>query len=97
VLAATNFQMPQMPVYGNVSASPLESVQAIREELDRQLVSSVRWTESVRAMIAAGAEQFVELGPKDVLCGLLRRIDSEKSGTPLNSAASLQQFAHNAG
>jgi [acyl-carrier-protein] S-malonyltransferase len=97
VLAATNFQVPHMPVYGNVSAAPLVSVQAIREELDRQLTSSVRWTESVRAMIAAGAEQFVELGPKDVLCGLLRRIDSEKAAIALNNAASLWQFAHNVG
>ena len=43
-------------------------------------------------MIEAGAERFAELGPKDVLCGLLKRIDRSKPGVPLNSAAAIQQF-----
>ena len=43
-------------------------------------------------MIAAGAQRFVEFGPKDVLTGLLKRIDRSAKGTPLNSEGSLQQF-----
>ncbi len=94
-LLATSFQAPSVPVYGNVEAAPLKDVDAIRRELDMQLTHSVRWTESVQAMVAAGAEQFIELGPKDVLTGLLKRIDRSKSGTPLNSASAIQTFAAN--
>jgi [acyl-carrier-protein] S-malonyltransferase len=48
---------------------------AIRDVLGRQLMSPVRWAESVEWMIAEGADRFVEVGPKKVLAGLLRRID----------------------
>lgn len=92
-LAEVNFRPPSLPVYANTSAQPLTSVEAIRHELNGQLTQSVRWTESVQAMIAAGAERFVELGPGDVLCGLLKRIDRSKTGLPVNNTTALQQFA----
>lgn len=92
-LLATTFQEAKYVVYGNVDAAPLADVDAIRRELDLQLTHSVRWTESVQAMIAAGVEHFIELGPKDVLTGLLKRIDRSRRGTALNSAAALKQFA----
>lgn len=91
-LAETAFQTPHMPVYGNVSAAPLTSVEAIRDELGNQLTSSVRWAESVTAMIAAGAQRFIELGPKDVLSGLLKRINRNATAISLNSVASLGQI-----
>ncbi|NWF71239.1 MAG: ACP S-malonyltransferase [Chloroflexi bacterium] len=91
-LDTTRFYTPRIAVYGNVSTQPLTSVEAIRDELNQQLTQSVRWAESVRAMIAAGAERFIEIGPKDVLSGLLKRIDRGKSGVALNSAAALQAF-----
>jgi [acyl-carrier-protein] S-malonyltransferase len=91
-LDATTFHTPQMPVYANVTAAPLTSVEAIRDELGNQLTSSVRWTESVQAMIGAGAQQFFELGPKDVLSGLLKRIDRSVSGSSLNSVTTLKQL-----
>jgi [acyl-carrier-protein] S-malonyltransferase len=92
VLATTQFVAPHVPVYGNVDAAPLVDVDAIRRELDLQLTNSVRWTESVQAMVAAGAEVFLELGPKDVLSGLLKRIDRSKSGKAINSVESLQKW-----
>ncbi|MBI5669092.1 MAG: ACP S-malonyltransferase [Chloroflexi bacterium] len=91
-LAATTFQPPTVPIYGNVNAAPLTSVDEIRTELDRQLTHSVRWTESVQAMIAAGAARFVELGPKDVLAGLMKRIDRNVPGAALNSVETLRAF-----
>jgi [acyl-carrier-protein] S-malonyltransferase len=91
-LLATNFEKPQMPVYGNVDAAPLTDADMIRKELDMQLTHSVRWTESVQAMVAAGAETFLEFGPKDVLTGLLKRIDRSKTGTPLNNAEAVKNF-----
>jgi [acyl-carrier-protein] S-malonyltransferase len=72
---ATEFRMPTLPVVANVSAAFLESVEAIREELVQQLTSPVRWVESVRYMIGQGVTEFVEIGPKDVLKKLMRRID----------------------
>lgn len=92
VLASISFTEPAWPVYANVDAAPVQGAEAIRVELTRQLTHSVRWTESVRAMIAAGAQTFVEIGSKDVLTNLLKRIDGEKTGINLGSAAALQAF-----
>lgn len=92
-LANTHFQTPPVPVYGNVEAAPLGDAEHIRRELEVQLTSPVRWTESMQAMIAAGAQQFVEIGPKDVLSGLLKRIDSTKQAFQLNSVENLWAFA----
>lgn len=88
----TSFQMPQVPVYGNVSAAPLTSVEGIRDELTAQLTNPVRWRESMQAMIADGAQTFVEIGPKDVLTGLLKRIDGDKATVNLNSAETLRSY-----
>ena len=89
---STSFKMPQVPVYGNVSAAPLTSVEGIRDELTAQLTSPVRWRESMQAMIADGAQTFVEIGPKDVLTGLLKRIDGDKATVNLNSAETLRSY-----
>ncbi|MCC6805759.1 MAG: ACP S-malonyltransferase [Anaerolineae bacterium] len=91
-LAATPFQLPSVPVYGNVNAAPLTSVDAIRAELGAQLTSPVRWRESMQAMIADGAETFVEIGPKDVLTGLMKRIDGDKLTINLNSTENFLKF-----
>jgi [acyl-carrier-protein] S-malonyltransferase len=94
-LANTTFQTPDIPVYGNVEAAPLGDADQIRHELEVQLIRPVRWTESVQAMIDAGAERFVEIGPKDVLSGMLKRIDSSKPSVQLNSVDNLRQFVQN--
>jgi [acyl-carrier-protein] S-malonyltransferase len=91
-LDATPMQPPQAVVIGNVSAAPLDTVDAIRHELRVQLVSPVRWTDSVRALVALGVQDFAELGPKDVLTGLLKRIDDSRSGVAINSAEALRQY-----
>lgn len=91
-LASTTFQKPQIPIYGNVSAAPLMNVDDIRAELGAQLTSPVRWRESMEAMIADGVETFVEIGPKDVLTGLIKRIDGDKATINLNSAENLLKF-----
>lgn len=81
---------PRFPVFGNVHAAPLTDVVAIREELREQLTQPVRWTQSVQAMIAAGAGHFIEVGPGDVLTGLLKRIDRTVQGTALNTVEALR-------
>lgn len=92
VVHATPFQAPSVPVYGNVDAIPLSDVAGIQREVDLQLTHSVRWTESVQAMSAAGAELFLEFGPKDVLTALLKRIDRSKAGRALNGVENLNKF-----
>lgn len=91
-VAATPLRAPKVAVVGNVSAAPLETVEAIRHELSQQLTQAVRWTESVRLMRAAGITHFYELGPKDVLNGLIKRIDREASSAAINSAAALAEL-----
>lgn len=71
---ATPFQAPACPVYQNVSASAETDPARIRENLLRQLTSPVRWTASVQAMLADGATEFIEVGPGDVLKGLIKKI-----------------------
>jgi [acyl-carrier-protein] S-malonyltransferase len=71
------FKAPICPVYQNVDALPHTDPAVIRENLIAQLTSPVRWTQSVRNMIAAGATEFVELGPGNVLSGLISKINNE--------------------
>jgi len=89
---AAPFTTPAVPVYANTSADPMTTVEQIRDELGKQLTQSVNWSDSVSNMIAAGTETFVEIGSKDVLTGLLRRIDRKQTGIAIKDLASLQAF-----
>ena len=80
------------PVVGNVNAQPLLTVAEIKADLRAQLTSRVRWTESIQYMVAQGVETFVELGSKNVLTGLLRRIDRSVKGIPLGEAKDFEKF-----
>lgn len=71
------FGAPICPVYQNVDAKPYTDPQQIKTNLISQLTAPVRWTQSVRNMIADGADSFTELGPGSVLCGLISKIDKE--------------------
>ncbi len=73
VVAGTPISAAVIPVIANTSAQPITQPDDIRAELAAQLTSQVRWTDSVRRMAAQGVTHFVELGPKDVLCGLIKR------------------------
>jgi [acyl-carrier-protein] S-malonyltransferase len=74
-LEDTPFRQPMIPIVGNTGAQRLQTEGEIRAELGDQLTSRVRWTESVQAMLDDGMTTFIELGSKDVLTGLLKRID----------------------
>lgn len=88
----TTFSPPQVPVISNVGAQPLTSQDDIRQELDQQLTQSVRWTDSMRVIMAAGAESFIEIGAGNVLTGLLRRIDRSKARVNLNTVEAFERF-----
>jgi [acyl-carrier-protein] S-malonyltransferase len=68
---------PQIPVVGNVSADLLKTAEEIRADLQAQLRSRVRWTESIRFILSKGVDRFLELGNNAVLTGLLKRISRE--------------------
>ena len=68
------FQTPICPVYQNVTALPATDPEEIKANLLAQLTSSVKWTQSVRNMIGDGADTFIELGPGQVLQGLVAKI-----------------------
>lgn len=72
-LESLKFVDPRFPVVSNVGAEPVEVGDEARELLVRQLTSPVRWAASIRRMLEAGVERFLELGPGRVLCGLNRR------------------------
>lgn len=71
---ATHFREAAVPLIANVTGRPISAVGDIRRELVEQLINPVRWTASVQYMVAEGVTQFYEIGPKDVLAGLIRRI-----------------------
>lgn len=73
----TEFHTPRCPIYQNVDALPHTDPAEIKANLIAQLTSPVRWTQSVRAMIADGAEEFVECGPGSVLTGLISKIKAQ--------------------
>jgi [acyl-carrier-protein] S-malonyltransferase len=66
---------PRIPVYANVSASPLTDPETIRSALREQLLQPVLWEQTVRALLARGIRQFVEVGNGRVLRGLVRGVD----------------------
>jgi len=67
---------PEIPVIANVSAKPATSAQEVRENLVKQVASSVLWEDSMRFILSRGVADFIEFGPGKVLKGLMRRIDA---------------------
>jgi [acyl-carrier-protein] S-malonyltransferase len=75
LLDATDFTDAAMPVITNVDAGPERRGAALRDALVRQIDSPVRWVESVRRLAAEGVDRALEIGPGNVLAGLVRRIE----------------------
>jgi [acyl-carrier-protein] S-malonyltransferase len=74
---STTFSKPVCPVYQNVNAYPQTEPASIKENLIAQLTAPVRWTQTVKNMITDGATEFYELGPGDVLKGLVKKVNPE--------------------
>lgn len=90
VLLDAEITMPQVPVYSNFNATAVADLAEIRETLEKQVTGSVRWTESMQAVIAAGHTTFIELGPGKVLAGLMGRIDKTVKVISIDDVASLE-------
>lgn len=76
-IEATEIHQPICPIFQNVNAKPSQNPAEIKANLVAQLTGAVRWTQSVEAMAAAGATEFIECGPGKVLQGLVKKIHSE--------------------
>ncbi len=74
---ATQFNTPICPIYQNVTALPVTDPAEIKQNLIAQLTSPVRWTQMVQNMIEDGATLFTELGPGNVLRGLIKKINKD--------------------
>ena len=90
-LKNVEFRKPSVPVVCNVDAALVQDAETSRDALIRQVTSAVRWDESIRLLIARGAQRFVEVGPGKVLWGLMRQIDRTPSAFYVNDNASLQK------
>jgi [acyl-carrier-protein] S-malonyltransferase len=83
-VAETDFSKPSVPVVANVTATPMRTMQEIRDELSVQIERPVNWTGSVQAMVDAGVTTFVEIGPGNVLAGLNKRISRQTPTLSIN-------------
>jgi len=77
-IADTAFKVPFCPIYQNVTSLPSKDPETIKENLLKQLTSPVKWTQSVRNMLADGADTFIEFGPGTVLQGLVKKISASQ-------------------
>lgn len=73
----TSFKNPVCPVYQNVPATAVSDADEIKKNLIIQLTAPVKWTQSVQNMIADGATEFIEVGPGNVLQGLVKKINKD--------------------
>lgn len=85
----TSFNAPVCPVYQNVTAKAETDPATIKKNLVAQLTSSVRWTQTMQNMIAAGASEFVEVGPGKVLQGLIRKTSRDVKASGVTSLADM--------
>lgn len=91
-LGGVAFRAPAVPLVANVTAEPTQDVEAIRDQLVRQVTGSVRWRESVLRLRALGAERLVECGAGTVLTGLAKRIDKELPAVALQTPGDIEAF-----
>jgi [acyl-carrier-protein] S-malonyltransferase len=90
-LEALNFNDPGMPVACNVDARLLTGAAQSRDALVRQVTGSVKWEQSIRALVSKGVKTFVEVGPGKVLWGLMRQIDRTPNALYVNDPPSLEK------
>jgi [acyl-carrier-protein] S-malonyltransferase len=89
-LATIYIQPPSMPVICNFGASEVADPAEIRTMLEKQVTGSVRWSESIQALAAAGHRTFLELGPGKVIAGLVSKIDKDLTVHSVEDLASLE-------
>jgi [acyl-carrier-protein] S-malonyltransferase len=92
VLAKAPLAPARVPVYANVSAQPVQEPEAVRESLERQLTSPVRWEQTVKNLVAAGHTRFLELGAGRTLSNMIRRIDRDAQVQAVGTLEEIERF-----
>jgi [acyl-carrier-protein] S-malonyltransferase len=90
LLRALPAEDPRIPVVANVDAEPKRNATDAVEALIRQVSSPVRWEDVVKRLVAEGARTFVELGPGNVLAGLVKKIDRSVTVASVEDVAGLE-------
>ena len=97
IVSNFRFETPVTPVISNVTARPLTDVDAIKQELVKQLRNCIQWQRSVEYMMHSGVTTFYEIGPGKVLIGLIRRINSELQIFNISGVEDITQLAYKEG
>ena len=90
----TKFRNPQISIVSNVTATPKNEANEIKNLLIQQIEKPVRWRESVVNMINLGVNKFVEIGPGKVLSGLVKRIDRNVNLNQVNNLDDLKKLTN---
>jgi [acyl-carrier-protein] S-malonyltransferase len=88
-LLEATLQTPRFPVMSNVTGGPVETLPEIRTTLQDQITSTVRWTDCMESLLERGCDFFIELGPGEILAGLLRRTRKEAQVMSVSDPASV--------
>jgi [acyl-carrier-protein] S-malonyltransferase len=91
-LDTVELRPPRFPVISNVTAQPVNDVVDARRLLIEQLTKPVRWTASIRAILNGGVNEVIELGPGNVLTGLMKRIDKSATAKAVGTAADVNAW-----
>jgi [acyl-carrier-protein] S-malonyltransferase len=91
-LDSVDLRAPDFPVVSNVTAQPVSDPAEARRLLIKQLTSPVRWVASMQTIAGAGVRELIELGPGNVLCGLLKRINKEVSCRAIGQPAEIEAW-----
>lgn len=89
----TTLHIPRVPIVSNVTVQPMSDADSMRREMLAQLTSSVQWVRGVEFMEAQGVTEFLEIGPKDVLTGLNKRIAKRAAAHPIGTSENIAKYA----
>jgi [acyl-carrier-protein] S-malonyltransferase len=90
-LAAVQLESPNIPIIQNVHAQIESDPEKIRQNLESQICSAVKWTDTVQLLSSHGVEKVVECGPGKILCGLIKRIDRNIESLLISDTGSLKE------
>jgi len=97
ILATIPFRDPMVPIIANTTAEPMTSGSELKAELLRQLCHGVQWQRSIEYMLGEGVTTFIEIGPGEVLSGLIKRINRDVETTNIGDAATVSSVAGEGG
>jgi [acyl-carrier-protein] S-malonyltransferase len=93
VLLEVQMQVPKFPVISNATGREVETLPEIRQTLQDQVTSTVRWVDCMERLVALGCDLFIELGPGGVLAGLLKRTRKDVDVISVSDVATVRACA----